>query len=580
MRLERNTKLITRRLLHYLVPSILMIFAMQFASLIDGILVGNMIGNDALTATSLVMPILYIVQLPGFALGVGGSIVIANLLGKRDLIGAKRAFSISIIIGVGASIVFMILGFIVSRPLANLFNMTPQIREYAYQYIFIFMVTDPIISFALLIGNFMAVDNNPKLSGAFFIVANVVKIGSEFLFIHLWGLYGAAISTPFGYGVALVCIIFYIKSKRRLLSFTFIVKNAHLWEVLKASSTTILNLTLTAIQMFVANIIVGQVLTSEVDIFTFGLVMNMVFLFDIVSGGIINVIPNICGILYGEKDIYSLKAVTRKIYIINIVSTLIIASFVAIFPYVYCAMFGYTVNDGTGYIATVLRVYLISFFGYEISKANMNYYPSIDKISPSIVTVLLREAIIVLPLTIILLYQMGLMGYVIACAVTESATLILTYVYVFIYSRIKKQYHGIFLLEKLDYVSYDISIDNQLNNASLVSENLTNFALEHHIQEREAQIVGLASEEIVNNIVTYGYKHVSHRYIDINLKIMEGKMVLRIRDDGLPFDPTKYEYDDDKEYSLSGIRLIEKLTDKMSYMRLLNLNNTVFEINI
>ena len=57
-------------------------------------------------------------------------------------------------------------------------------------------------------------------------------------------------------------------------------------------------------------------------------------------------------------------------------------------------------------------------------------------------------------------------------------------------------------------------------------------------------------------------------------------MILRIRDDGLPFDPTKYEYDDNEEYSTSGIRLIEKLTDKMSYMRLLNLNNTVFEINI
>ena len=56
-------------------------------------------------------------------------------------------------------------------------------------------------------------------------------------------------------------------------------------------------------------------------------------------------------------------------------------------------------------------------------------------------------------------------------------------------------------------------------------------------------------------------------------------LLLVIRDDGLPFDPTKYEFDNSEEYSTSGIKLIENLTDKMTYMRILNLNNTVFEIS-
>ena len=57
-------------------------------------------------------------------------------------------------------------------------------------------------------------------------------------------------------------------------------------------------------------------------------------------------------------------------------------------------------------------------------------------------------------------------------------------------------------------------------------------------------------------------------------------MLLRIRDDGLPFDPTKYEFDDDEAYTTSGIKMIEKLTDKMTYMRILSMNNTIFEIKI
>ena len=52
MILERNSKLINRKFITYLIPSILMIFAMQFGSLVDGILVGNFIGNEALSASS------------------------------------------------------------------------------------------------------------------------------------------------------------------------------------------------------------------------------------------------------------------------------------------------------------------------------------------------------------------------------------------------------------------------------------------------------------------------------------------------------------------------------------------------
>lgn len=579
--MERNSKLITKKLIYYLIPSFLMIFAMQFSSLLDGVLIGNMISNEALSATALVMPIIYIIQMPGFALGAGGSIIVANLLGKRDVVTAKKAFSISVIMGMSISILFAVLGLFISRPLANCFSNDEYIIECCYQYVFIYLITDPILSLALIMGSFIAVDNNPKLSGAFYIISGAAKIGLEVLLIHLWGVYGAALSTGAGYLLGLILIIFYIKSKRRLLTFTFKIKGAPFKDVLKASSTSMLNMALTAIQMLIANIVIGQVITDPTDIVIYGLVANMVFIFDLFCGGIQNVIPNICGILYGEKDFYSLKSVARKLYIINIVTTILIAAFVLSFPGVYSAMFGFNVEANHDYIFFILRLYVISFFGYEISKFNMNYYPSIDKNPPSLFCVSLREAIIVIPLTLVLLYTMGMTGYVVACATTETATVILTYVFIFFYKKFKKkECKGIFMIEKNEFKSFDVTVTNELNNASSISLALTNFALENGIQERESQLVGLASEEMVNNIVTYGYKYDFRHYIDVSLKIMEGKMVLRIRDDGLPFDPTKYEFDDNEEYSTSGIRLIEKLTDKMTYMRLLNLNNTVFEINI
>ena len=134
------------------------------------------------------------------------------------------------------------------------------------------------------------------------------------------------------------------------------------------------------------------------------------------------------------------------------------------------------------------------------------------------------------------------------------------------------------MLEQLDVESFDVSLEGEEQNASIVSEQIIEFAKQHNIPNRESQIVGLAAEEMVDNIITYGYKKKSHNYIDVNLKLFKDNLLLRIRDDGVPFDPTKYEFDDSEKYSTSGIKLIKNLTDKISYMRILNLNNTVFEI--
>lgn len=582
MTLERNSKLVNRKFIQYLIPSILMVFAMQFGSLIDGILVGNMIGSEALSATALVVPTLYFIQLPGFALGVGGSIVIANLLGKRDVIGAKKAFSISIVIGMGVSLIFAAIAFLVARPLASLFS--DDLIEYSYQYILGYLLTDPLITFALLLGSFMAVDNNPRLSSILFISANAAKVLLEILFIYTfgeWATFGAAISTGCGYLVGSIAVIFYVLSKKRNLSFSFKLKNTGLKEVLKSSSTSALNFALTAIQMLIVNIFIGRILTIDYELAVYGLVANMVFLFDLCCGGILNIIPTICGIFYGEKDYYSLKKLTNKIFILNLIVTGVLMALIAIFPNIYALVFGYDDPANYEFTSLILRIYVISFLPYAINKFSMSYYPSIDKNTPSIITVLSRELVVVLPVTLSLLFAYKLQGYVIASSIVEITTVIATFAFVLIYQKVKKKKSkGIFMIEKEEVKSFDVSFDNELANASVISEQLTEFALKNGVKNREAQMIGLAAEEIVSNIVTYGYKKGKTNYIDVNLRLVSDNLILRIRDDGHPFDPTKYEFDSNEEYSTSGIKLIMGIADDMSYMRVLSLNNTVFEIKM
>ena len=580
--MERNAKLITKKFYQYLLPSVLMIFAMQFGSLLDGIIIGNTIGSDALSASALVTPVLYIIQIPGFALSVGGAIAVGNLLGKRNLDQANKVFSACIIFGTAASALFAVMGPFVSRPLARLFAGT--LEEYSYQYILVYMVTDPVVMLAMIVAAFIAVDNNPKLSSAFYIVSNAVKIGTEVLFIKVFKLemYGAALSTAVGYLFGLVTVIFYIRSKKRMLKFTWRIKGVgkEMKVALKASLSNALTLLLMATQTLIINVVLSRMITDELDLIIFGLVSNLVFVFDLFSGGILGMIPTLCGVLYGEKDTYSLKSVVKRIYFINIGVSAVITAIILAWPHGYASLFGYSgTGEGLERASFIIRIYVLSAIPLEINKFSTNYYPSIEKTMPSLLTVLLREGALVLPLTLVLMKAEGLFGFSLARVITEYATVLIVYGVILIYNLKKKKYRGIFMFDKADRNAFDITVESKVENAPKVSREVVDFALGHDVDNKSAQLLGVACEEMVSNIALYGYKKQKSSYVDVNVKVSDNDILLRIRDDGMPFDPTKYECEQNEEYRTGGIALITGLADELNYMRVLNLNNTVFKIN-
>ena len=83
----------------------------------------------------------------------------------------------------------------------------------------------------------------------------------------------------------------------------------------------------------------------------------------------------------------------------------------------------------------------------------------------------------------------------------------------------------------------------------------------------------LVLEEIVSNIIKYGYKdNDEHQiYIQINL---EGKILtLEIKDDGNPFNPLEVRNDavekplDERDTGGMGIYIVKNLMDKTEYRR-------------
>ena len=120
----------------------------------------------------------------------------------------------------------------------------------------------------------------------------------------------------------------------------------------------------------------------------------------------------------------------------------------------------------------------------------------------------------------------------------------------------------------------DITV-RSMEKVTEISERIQNFCLERHIDARRAYYAGLCMEEMAGNIVTHGFaKDKKKHSVDIRLTCTEGRIILRMRDDCVAFDPSQHARilnpeDGVKDY---GIRMVYDLAKEVNYQNLLDQN--------
>ncbi|MBQ1493000.1 MAG: ATP-binding protein [Blautia sp.] len=126
----------------------------------------------------------------------------------------------------------------------------------------------------------------------------------------------------------------------------------------------------------------------------------------------------------------------------------------------------------------------------------------------------------------------------------------------------------------------DISVKN-MEEVLTVSKRVTDFCRSHGVDERRVYLASLCMEEMAGNIVEHGFTkdHKNHS-IDIRVVYKEGTVLLRIRDDCVPFNPQER-----KELSISkdnlknaGIRIVYQIAESVDYQYLLGLNVLTIKI--
>jgi len=210
-----------RLIINFATPMLLGNLLQQLYNIVDTIIVGNILGKEALAAVGASFPIIF--TLISLIIGVasGGTIVIAQYFGAKDLKNVKRAIDTLYIFIFFASIILSVVGIYFTEDIFRLIRLPEEILPQAKTYLTIYL-SGLIITFsfngtsAILRGL-----GDSKTPLYFLIISTFLNIGLDLLFIIVfkWGIAGAALATIVSQGVAFILAIVYLNRYHKIISF-------------------------------------------------------------------------------------------------------------------------------------------------------------------------------------------------------------------------------------------------------------------------------------------------------------------------------------------------------------------------
>ncbi|MBQ8296167.1 MAG: MATE family efflux transporter [Ruminococcus sp.] len=212
-----------KKLLHFTLPSIVMMIFTSIYGVVDGFFVSNYVGKTPFAAVNFIMPFLMILGAIGFMFGTGGSALISKTMGEGDHEKAKRLFSLLIYTSAVCGIVIAVLGIIFIRPIASLLGADGELLDNCVIYGRIILIALPAYILQFEFQSFFVTAEKPQLGLVFTVAAGVTNMVLDALLVAVFplGLAGAAAATAISQAVGgLAPLIYFSRKNSSLLRLT------------------------------------------------------------------------------------------------------------------------------------------------------------------------------------------------------------------------------------------------------------------------------------------------------------------------------------------------------------------------
>lgn len=588
----RNSSLLAKKYREFFIPTILTAMALSMSISVDGLIVGNYLGTAALATVNLVIPVILFYNTCAVVVGMGASTIIAIAKGRRKDRYADEVFTVCCLLVLIISVLLTISQITFLEPISRLLTTDAVLLPLVQEFLQTLFYGTPFMLICLASVFSLRTDGKARLASAVLVIANMVNLGLDFIYIGVLGMgvNGAALATVTGYAVGVATLLFYVFAKTRTLHLDFqllgqpFVMLQHAKHILAAGIPGGTNAMLVPPKLLCVNTIVLAVGGSS------GMVILSVCnaclsLLNMFTYGASQTMTPIIGTLYGEKDFAGIRFVVKEALYILSVSSLIIMIFLELFPETVLYAFG--VKDPAEIVmgAWAVRIFSLSLLGRSICLLIMFFCTATEQKKVASFISFVEGFGIVVPAAWLLGTWYGVTGVWFAFLLAEMLTLVMLALgYWYKKTRPGVVYHDILLLDTSSRHTaeiLDLTIRNNIEDAVGLSEKIIAFLRQGNIDAVVSSRVGMVIEEMAVNIALYGHKHSKQQhYTDIRIKLLADEIIIILRDDGEWFDPTKHVDSEKQEepYCIAGIELVAALAKKIEYARILGLNNTTITL--
>lgn len=416
----------TKVFLEYAIPSALAMFIASFNTVLDGVFLGNGVGDMALAAVNIVMPLTIIFFGLATMVSVGGGALVSKNFGAGCDDKAINIFRQVMKFLVIASLTLSIICVLFSKQIVILMGATQNTKELAAEYLKYYAAFCIPNLLGISLGSFVRNDNRPKLAMIATIIGTICNVFLNYIFIFKFnlGIKSAAIATGLGQIVTVLIIIpHFIKNKGKLTFGKSKMEKEVIMETLKVGLPSFFAEAAFSIIILIHNIFI-TIVVGEVGLSVYA-VINYITT---------NIYLILLGVTLGAQPLMSYNFGAKKpdkiITVYNLAvktSTLIALGF-----FLICLVFGKSIiaiftSDKSiiemSYIA--LNLTNMSYFLIGKNLTTTVYYQAIEITKYSNLIGALRS-ILVLPIVLLILSKVfGANGIWISMFVSEFITMVI-----------------------------------------------------------------------------------------------------------------------------------------------------------
>lgn len=583
--LERTGKLIQEKFHEYLLPTLLTTISLAMSSVVNSIVVGNILGEAALSAMSLSSPIVYLINAVFGLFVVGGMTCALIAKGRRDADTANGYFTLTFVFGLGVSILMVVAVLAFLRPIAAaLSNHNEMLTVQVARFLAPLSLVGPSSLLVLGMATFARADGYPKTSAYIAIIANVVSVAATFVFLRYFGMgvEGAAWSMVLGYVVGLFTLIPYWRSKTR--GFHLRRPGAGVFGLLANIARVGLPKSLTQCYSLIRTLVLNSLIMAifgPVGVAALAVCLNAQMVTSMFIIGTSDTLLPIIGSLYGEKDAPGIRYAMR-----SGVRTLLIACFAALvvfecIPETIGRIFGLTSTEGLHLLRMALRLYALSLPLFGLNSLLQNFYQTTGRVRLAALIATLEGFLFVATFAFVLSRLHGDWIWL-AFLFGELATLAVVYT-VGKRAAAREKVMFPFLLDAAENPAFrlDATVPATAEASADLAHRIAEFCRGHGVRELVGNRVAVAVEEMAANVAIHAMdnrRRGGPPHLDVLVRVDDEEIITRIRDDGPPFDPVSYRSDEEGRYVTDGIELAKRLANRVAYSRQLGFNNTVLAV--